>query len=76
MNTPSHLIITAGLCKYVGRPQTRGAVLLGPVPPDIPLYLLTFGSILYYRAFLGWSSRDTFRYMFDHLYFHDPYWIV
>ncbi len=77
MNTPSHLLITAALRKSLkDRSMVTSAFLCGAVAPDMPLYLLSFGGLLYYRAVLGWSSSATFRHMFDYLYFHHPLWIV
>jgi hypothetical protein len=52
------------------------AFLLGAVAPDLPLYLLSLGGILYYRVILGWSSPATWQYMFGYLYFHQPFWLA
>lgn len=76
MNTPSHVIMAAALRKYLRRPLVGSAFLLGAVAPDIPLYLLSIGGVIYYRSILGWSSSDTFHRMFDYLYFHHPFWIA
>lgn len=77
MQTPSHWVITAAIGKRW--PQVwglRGAALWGSLAPDIPLYLLTFGGILYYHVFLGWSLPDTRRHLFRYLFFEDPGWII
>lgn len=78
MNTPSHLIVAAALRKSLRRrvPIIKSAFLIGSVAPDIPLYLLTLGGFIYYQRILGWSERATFRYMFDTLFFNDPFWIA
>lgn len=76
MNTPTHFLITAAIRKAApGWNIPRGAVWLGSVAPDIPLYLLSIGGLLYYRYALGWELRDAARHIFDTLYFEDPVWI-
>lgn len=77
MNTPSHFLLTAGLDKLLVRvPIVKNAFLLGSVAPDLPLWLLSIGGILYYRVFLGWSAAETAALMFDKLYFQNPFWIA
>ena len=77
MNTPSHLIITAALVESApaGR-VVRSAALVGSVAPDVPLYLLSGGAYVYVRHVRGWQSSDAFHYVFDELFFHDPWWIA
>ncbi|HEY9737222.1 MAG TPA: metal-dependent hydrolase [Trichocoleus sp.] len=77
MNTPSHFLMTAALDKALPRvPIHRQAFLLGSVAPDIALWLLSIGGMVYYRFILGWSSQEAFDVMFDNLYFHNPFWIA
>ncbi|NEQ33717.1 MAG: hypothetical protein F6K04_22420 [Leptolyngbya sp. SIO4C5] len=77
MNTPSHFLMTAALEKGNPRvPIVKSAFLLGSVAPDLPLWLLSIGGMIYYRYILGWSAGDAFRYMFDELFFNHPLWIV
>ncbi len=89
MNTPSHMIITAALAKpFRHNPLPlnpannrrfkilKGALLWGAVAPDVPLYLLTLGGWIYYCLILGWDASDAFRYMFQELFFKDPFWIA
>ncbi|HEY9661543.1 MAG TPA: metal-dependent hydrolase [Allocoleopsis sp.] len=77
MNTPSHFLMTAALEKALPRiPIVKTAFLLGSVAPDIPLWLLSIGGLVYYHWILGWSDADTFRLMFDQLYFHHPLWVI
>ena len=77
MNTPSHFLMTAALEKALPRiPIVRGAFLLGSIAPDLPLWMLSIGGIAYYHWILGWSFSDTFRLMFDQLYFNHPFWIA
>ena len=76
MNTPSHFLMTAGLDKAFRRvPIVKSAFLLGSVAPDIALWILSIGGIIYYHLILGWSMGETFRLMFDELYFHHPLWL-
>src|SRR5262245_43763468 len=77
MQTASHLLITAAIRKWLGHVRiVPSALLLGAVSPDLPRYFLSLGGILYYRVLLGWSSTATLRYMFDYLYFHQPFWLA
>ena len=78
MNTPSHwlMTITAGKLIPWAKKCPRWALGLGSIAPDIPLYLLSFGGIYYFRNYLGWEKDRVFSHLFDDLYFHDPYWIA
>ncbi len=77
MNTPSHFLITAGLEKFLVRvPIVKSAFLFGSVAPDLPLWFLSIGGIVYYRYILGWSASETATLMFDKLYFQNPFWIA
>jgi membrane-bound metal-dependent hydrolase YbcI (DUF457 family) len=77
MNTPSHFIMTAALERGLQRvPILKRAFLLGSIAPDIPLWLLSIGGMIYYPLIQGWSRESTARFMFDELYFHNPVWIV
>jgi len=76
MNTPTHLLMTAGLHKALPRLQMiRSAVLWGSVAPDIPLYFLSIGGLLYFQQIEGWTLRQAAHHIFDTLYFNDPIWI-
>ncbi len=69
--------MTAALDKSLPRvPIVKRAFLLGSVAPDLPLWILSIGSISYYHFIQGWSLRETFNYIFDELYFHNPFWIA
>lgn len=77
MNTPSHFLITAALERILPRvPIVKPAFLLGAVAPDLPLWLLSIGGIIYYRFWQGWTAADTGHRLFDELYFHNPGWIA
>jgi membrane-bound metal-dependent hydrolase YbcI (DUF457 family) len=77
MNTPSHFIMTAALDKALPRvPIVKRAFLLGSVVPDLPLWLLSIGGLVYYHLLQGLTMAETTRLMFDNLYFHDPFWIA
>jgi hypothetical protein len=77
MNTPSHFLMTAALRQALPRqPMATSAWLLGAVAPDIPLYLLSLGGAIYYRAFLEWTPAATWQQLFGTLYFHHPFWIA
>ncbi len=78
MNTPSHLIITAALRKRVGHAVAipRSAFLLGSVLPDVPLFFLAVGSLIYDRYIVGGDGPRMTEQTFDYLYFHNPWWIA
>ena len=75
VNTPSHFLIGAAIAKFSRHPVVTSAFLLGSIAPDIPLYLLSIGGFFHYTS-RGMSAADTFRYMFDTLFFTDPVWIA
>ncbi len=75
MNTPSHIILQAALSKGKLKPTVlRKAFLLGSFMPDIPLYLLSTGGAIYYKL-KGIPMSESMPYMFDELFFNNPYWI-
>jgi LexA-binding, inner membrane-associated putative hydrolase len=77
MNTPSHFFMTAALAKALPRLSiVRWAVWVGAIAPDVPLWLLSIGGMLYYRTLRGWSSEATFSRMFEELFFNDPLWVI
>jgi hypothetical protein len=77
MLTPSHFLMTAALDKGLPRiPIVKSAFLLGSVAPDLPLWLLSIGSLIYYHYILGWSVAHTFRLVYGELFFHNPFWIA
>lgn len=58
------------------RSSPQWALGLGSIAPDIPLYILSFGGIYYFKYTLNWSDEQAFQHLFDHLFFHDPIWIT
>jgi membrane-bound metal-dependent hydrolase YbcI (DUF457 family) len=77
MNTPSHFLITASIDRAFPRiPILKQAFLLGSIAPDLPLWLLSIGGIIYYRFGLGWSTTATAQRLFDELYFQHWAWIA
>jgi membrane-bound metal-dependent hydrolase YbcI (DUF457 family) len=76
MNTPTHFIIHAALAKRAKNPQlVRSAFLWGAVAPDIPLTLLSIISPLYFRS-RGMPFSESMPYIFETLYFSNPWWIT
>ncbi len=77
MNTPSHFLMTAALDKALLRvPIHQQALLIGSIAPDVPLWILSIGGMVYYHFILGWSLSAAAQLMFDDLYFHNPFWLV
>jgi membrane-bound metal-dependent hydrolase YbcI (DUF457 family) len=75
VNTPSHLIIHAALAKRANNPRLiRSAFLWGAVAPDIPLTTLAILSPLYLRV-QGMPFNESMPYIFETLYFKNPWWI-
>lgn len=77
MLTLSHFLMTAALDKSLPRiPIVKSGFLLGSVAPDLPLWFLSIGSLIYYHYILGWSVANTSRLVYGELFFHHPFWIV
>ncbi|MGF1498431.1 MAG: metal-dependent hydrolase [Elainellaceae cyanobacterium] len=77
MNTHSHFLMTVALDRTCRRiPIVKSAFLLGSVAPDLPLWLLSIGGLVYYRYLLKWETAAAFHRMFDELFFQHPLWIV
>lgn len=77
MQTLSHFLMTATLAKASPKvPIVKSAFLWGSVAPDLALWGLSLGGIIYYHFMLGWSTEQAFTLMFNHLYFYHPVWIV
>jgi membrane-bound metal-dependent hydrolase YbcI (DUF457 family) len=76
VNTPSHFIMTAAIRQRAGRaPIATRWFLLGAIAPDLALYALSLGGLLYYTRLQGWSAAASFHYVYDYLYFNNPWWI-
>lgn len=77
MNTPTHFLMTAAIERGLPRvPIVKSAFLWGSVAPDLPLWVLSIAGIIYYHFIQKWSLAATFHYLFDQLYFHNPFWIA
>ncbi|MBW4514481.1 MAG: metal-dependent hydrolase [Timaviella obliquedivisa GSE-PSE-MK23-08B] len=77
MQTPSHFLMTATLEKALPKVAiVKRAFLWGAIAPDLALWGLSIGGMIYYHFMLGWSTKQAFALMFDQLYFHHPLWIV
>ena len=74
MNTPSHFILQAALAKRY-KIVKRNAFLWGAVAPDVPLYLLSVLGALYFWL-RGTPPREALPYMFDTLFYDNPFWIA
>ena len=75
MNTPTHALINWTAAQATKRKFPASAVLLGSIAPDLPLYGLTFGGILWFRWVKQWEWDAVGRHLFSHLFYHDPGWI-
>jgi membrane-bound metal-dependent hydrolase YbcI (DUF457 family) len=75
VNTPSHFIIHAAIAKRANNAKLiKSAFLWGAVAPDIPLTTLAILSPLYFRS-QGMGFEESMPYIFDTLYFSNPWWI-
>ena len=77
MNTPSHFLITAALAKIppIRRIAPASALLYGSIAPDVPLYLLTIGTVITSIIFGKVSVETTLNQIFDVFYFNNIFWI-
>ena len=77
MNTPSHLIMTLALGRVsnVTEKKFKAALFWGAILPDIPLYLLASGGMLYYSFFQSWTLSSAAQHIFGSLYFENIWWI-
>jgi membrane-bound metal-dependent hydrolase YbcI (DUF457 family) len=77
MQTLSHFLMSAALAKALPRvSMVKSAFLWGAIAPDLSLWGLSIGGIIYYHKMLGWSLEKTASLMFDNLYFNHPFWII
>jgi membrane-bound metal-dependent hydrolase YbcI (DUF457 family) len=77
MQTPSHFLMSAALAKVLPRVSVvKGGFLWGSIAPDIAIWVLSIGGIIYYHNILGWSREQAASLMFDKLYFNHPLWII
>jgi membrane-bound metal-dependent hydrolase YbcI (DUF457 family) len=78
VNTPSHFLITLAIKKrrdQQGKPVHGKAFLLGSFLPDMPLFALTIGYMVYRRWFAP-IDEFIFGSTYDALYFTNPWWIA
>ena len=77
MNTPTHLLMTAALRKALPRwKMVRSAVLWGSMAPDLPLYALSIGGLVYFHKLRDWPLSNAAQHIFGTLYFAHPVWIA
>ena len=78
MNTPTHFLTVAALDKVLKKKLEifHQPLLIGSFAPDVPLYLLCLGAGIYYHYFKGWEFERIFNYVFDDLFFNNPFWIT
>ena len=76
LNTPSHFLMTAVLARSQRRPLPNAPLLWGSIAPDIPLWGLSLGGWVYFHYGVGLGTAETFRLMFDDLYFNHPFWLA
>lgn len=56
--------------------DTRRAVLWGGLAPDVGLTVLTIGAAGWYPLTQGLSLQETFRHVYDDMFFRDPVWMA
>lgn len=83
MNTVTHVLINASIDRAVHRratgerhPITTKPFLLGGLAPDLPLMVLTGAAFAWFSGVQGWTVSETFRHVFDDLFFTHPGWIA
>lgn len=83
MNTITHVLINGSIDRAVRRrttadehPIATKPFLLGGLAPDVPLIALTGAAFAWFSGVRGWPAGETFRYVFDELFFTHPGWIA
>lgn len=78
MMTPSHLIIGAAAARAARRrvPVSPAGVWAGSVAPDVALFVLSVGTGLYFAVTEGRPVTGLHAFMFDELFFRNPWWIA
>lgn len=81
MITTSHAVINAFAARHPDLRERstvadRVAFVIGGIAPDVALYILNIGAILYYPLVDGLSVNDTHQKAMNDLYFNSPWWIV
>jgi len=79
VRTFSHFLMTAGLQRRFRRsgiPVHAKGFLLGSVLPDIPLFALTAGYVVYYRWIDPIPADLPFWTHYDPLFFRNPWWVA
>ena len=81
MITTSHAVINAFVARrspvrtHLARP-THAAFVFGGIAPDLALYALNLGAIVYYPLVDGLSVSEAHQRAMDDLYFNSAWWIV
>jgi hypothetical protein len=57
-------------------PLSNRALLIGSFLPDVPLFLLTVGYMVYRQNNAALAAQSLFGSSYDRLYFEDPWWIL
>lgn len=82
MITPTHVVINVALAHhrrgtaFLGDRLRRRLFVLGGLAPDVGLYVLTAAAAFYYPAARGLSLDETFRLVFDDLFYEAPPFLV
>lgn len=82
MITPTHFVVNAGLARwrrsgaFLGDRLRRRLFLLGGVAPDLGLFAMSGLAAVYYPTARGLSVDETFRLIFDDLFYNAPAFIV
>lgn len=86
--TPTHVVTNAFVARRSAKREgvssnltladgpSRRWFVLGGLAPDVGLYVLTAGAVVFYPLVRGLSLQETFSLAFDDLFFNDPLWIV
>ncbi len=81
MITTSHAVINAVATRHPKlRPRSnvadRVALVIGGIAPDVALYVLNIGALIYYPLVDGLSVSDAHQRAMDDLYFNSPWWVA
>lgn len=77
MITPTHVLANVWLASKHEGPADRRAMrwfVFGGLAPDIPLYLLSGGSLLWYGITAGMAPPEILDHAFNTMFFENPVW--
>ena len=82
MITPTHLVVNVAIAhrgrggRFLGDRLRRRLFVIGGVAPDVGLFVATGVAAIYYPVVRGLTLDETFRLVFDDLFYTAPAFVV